>query len=103
MVGRRGCLGHYSRDRGILTLEEAVNRVTQRPAQRLGLKDRGLLRAGYFADVVVFNPSLVADGATFLEPRVHPDGFEHVFVNGLAAVAHGQRTATRSGRVLRRA
>jgi N-acyl-D-amino-acid deacylase len=95
-------LGHYSRNRGILTLEEAVNRITQRPAQRLGLKDRGLVQAGYFADVVVFNPTLVADEATFLEPRVHPEGFEHVFVNGLAAVSYGKRTANRSGRVLRR-
>jgi N-acyl-D-amino-acid deacylase len=96
-------LGHYSRDRGILTLEEAVNRITLRPAQRLGLKDRGSLQPGSFADIVVFDPAVVAAAATFLEPRVHPQGFEHVLVNGLPAVSRGQRTDQRSGRVLRRA
>jgi N-acyl-D-amino-acid deacylase len=96
-------LGHYCRDRGILSLEEAVNRITQRPAERLGLKDRGQLREGYFADLVAFDPAVVADGATFQEPRVHPKGFEHVWVNGAAAVSKGLRTEQRTGRVLARA
>ncbi len=96
-------LGHYSRDRQILDLEKAIQCITQKPAQRLGLKDRGLLCVGAYADVVVFDAQQVAHLATIEEPRVHPKGFAHVFVNGHAAVADGKRTSACNGRVLRRA
>ncbi len=94
-------LGHYARDRGVLSLPEAVNRITGRPAQRLGLKDRGCLQPGAFADVVVFNPALVNHLATIETPARHPSGFVHVMVNGEMVVRDGVRNDLRPGRVLR--
>jgi N-acyl-D-aspartate/D-glutamate deacylase len=94
-------LGHYARDRGILTLGAAVARITSRPAERLGLRGRGRLAVGAFADVTVFDPATVADRATVREPRIHPDGFHTVIVNGQIALVDGQPTGARGGRVLR--
>lgn len=94
-------LGEYSRDRGVLTLAEAVHRLSGRPAQRLGMTDRGVLREGAFADLVAFDPALVRDLATPAEPAQHPPGFLHVWVNGQAVVHAGRRTEARPGRVLR--
>ena len=95
-------LGTYVRDRGTLTLEAAVAKLTSVPAARLRLRDRGTVREGAFADLVVFDPATVADEATYLEPARHPRGIEHVFVNGAAAVLAGQETGQRPGRLLRR-
>jgi N-acyl-D-amino-acid deacylase len=94
-------LGPYCRDRGWFRLEEAVRKLTSFPARRLGLADRGLLRPGLRADVVVFDPAAVRPRDTPLEPSVHPDGFRHVFVDGSLALVYGRQTDARAGRVLR--
>ena len=95
-------LGRYVRDEGVLTLEQAVRKMTGMPAARLGLRDRGILRAGTYADVVVFDPARVADRATFEAPHQYPVGIEFVLVNGVLAVDGERFSDVRSGRVLRR-
>jgi N-acyl-D-amino-acid deacylase len=94
-------LGHYARDRGVLSLAEAVHRITGGPAQRLGLADRGNLRTGAFADIAVFDPACVDDRSSVVAPFEHPAGFVHVMVNGQLAVHDGARNDSRTGRVLR--
>ena len=95
-------LGHYARDRGIVDLETAVAKLSAVPAARVGLRDRGVLREGAFADVVVFDPATVADLATYDRPAVHPAGIRDVIVNGRPAVRDGRETGERPGRLLRR-
>jgi len=95
-------LGYYARERGVLKLEEAVRKMTSLSAKRVGLKDRGLVKQGYFADLVVFNPKTVIDKSTFQDPHQYPEGIRHVFVNGEAAIADGEFKELRAGRVLRR-
>ncbi len=95
-------LGHYVRERGVLTLEEAVRKMTSLPASRLGLADRGLIREGLKADLVVLEPSLVGDRSTFSEPRRHAAGIEEVLINGTRVVAGGAFRPAPAGRVLRR-
>ena len=95
-------LGHYARDEGVLTLEQAVHKMTGMPAARLSLAGRGTLAAGAYADVVVFDPATVADRATFAEPHQYPVGIEYVIVNGTIAVDGGRYLDARPGRVLRR-
>jgi len=95
-------LGHYVRDEHVLSLEEGVHKMTGMPAARLGLKDRGVLRAGAAADVVVFDAARIADRATFENPHQYAVGIDYVFVNGVAAVDGGKYTDSRSGKVLRR-
>jgi N-acyl-D-amino-acid deacylase len=95
-------LGHFVRERGTLRLEEAVRRMTSLPAQRLGLADRGLVRPGLWADLVVFDPARIADRATYAEPRQHPVGIDLVVVNGAIAARDGRPTGARAGHVLRR-
>jgi N-acyl-D-amino-acid deacylase len=94
-------LGHYVRA-GVLTLETAVHKMTDMPARRLGLTDRGVLRAGARADLVVFDPKTIADRSTFDSPHQYATGIDYVFVNGVAAVDRGAFTDSRSGQVLRR-
>ncbi|MDI7277756.1 MAG: amidohydrolase family protein, partial [Anaerolineae bacterium] len=94
-------LGRYVRELGWLTLEDAVRRMTGFPAERFGLRDRGLLRPGLAADLVVFDPETVADRATFDSPREEPQGIEHVLVNGVPVVREGRLTGARPGRLLR--
>jgi N-acyl-D-amino-acid deacylase len=94
-------LGHYVRERGVLPLETAVAKLTGVPAARIGLRDRGLVREGWVADLVVFNPAAIADRATYERPAVHPDGIPHVVVNGRLAVRDGVETGARPGRLLR--
>lgn len=94
-------LGHYVRERGVLSLADAVACVTGKPAARLGLADRGRLRAGAWADIVVFDAGTVQDRSTFLMPRQHPAGIEQVLVNGVSVVRDGQRNDAQPGRVLR--
>jgi N-acyl-D-amino-acid deacylase len=95
-------LGHYARELGLLTMEDAVYRMTGMPAQKFGLKQRGVLRAGAFADLVIFDPQTISDTGTFQEPKRYPAGIAHVFVNGVAVVANGRHTLARPGRALRR-
>jgi N-acyl-D-amino-acid deacylase len=95
-------LGHYVRDERVLTLEQAVHKMTGMPAARLGLRDRGLLRAGAYADLVVFDPARVADRATFQAPHQYPIGIEFVLVNGVVEVDDERFIDARAGRVLRR-
>jgi N-acyl-D-amino-acid deacylase len=95
-------LGHYSRDLGLLSLEETVHHLTGRPAARLKLHNRGLIREGYAADVVLFDPETIRDEATFENPRQAATGIHHVFVNGTAAIDGGHPTGARAGRALRR-
>jgi len=95
-------LGHYVRDQRLLPLEEAVRRMTGLPAAKLGLRDRGRLAPGAFADVVVFDPATIADTATFADPHRYPRGIAWVLVNGRPVIAAGDHTGARPGRVLAR-
>ncbi len=92
-------LGRYVRERGVLTLEEAVRKMSGATAQRLGLQDRGLLREGFFADITVLDPGRVIDRATFPEPHQYAEGIEYVLVNGTFVVDGGEHTGARPGRV----
>ena len=94
-------LGHYVRDEHLLSMEEAIHKMTGGPAARVGLKERGVLRVGMFADVTVFNPQTVIDRATFELPNQYPAGIEYVLVNGQISVDKGQRTSALAGQVIR--
>jgi dihydroorotase/N-acyl-D-amino-acid deacylase len=94
-------LGRYVRDQKVLTLEQAVEKMTGMPAARVGLKDRGLLREGMFADIAIFNPATVIDRATFETPNQYPEGMAYVIVNGQLSVDAGKRTSALAGRPLR--
>jgi N-acyl-D-aspartate/D-glutamate deacylase len=93
-------LGEFVRQKKLVTLERAVKKMTSLPAARFGLEDRGLLRIGWRADVVVFDPKTIADRATFERPREYPAGIEYVFVNGGMVLERGEHTGKRPGRVL---
>jgi N-acyl-D-amino-acid deacylase len=95
-------LGRYVRELGVLSLEECVAHLTSRPAARLRLPDRGLVREGYRADLVLFDPATVAPGATFDNPRVLPTGIPHVLIDGRFVMEHGRRTDILAGRAIRR-
>ncbi|MFJ8440749.1 N-acyl-D-amino-acid deacylase family protein [Kitasatospora griseola] len=95
-------LAHYSRDLGVLTLEQAIARMTGRPARRLRLDRRGLIRPGHHADLVLFDPATVRDTATFDHPRRPAAGIAHVLVGGVAALTDGKPTGDLAGRALRR-
>jgi len=90
-------LGHYVRDEHVLTLEDAVRKMTSLPAQILRLKDRGLVREGYWADIVVFDPATVADRGTYERPAQYPVGISDVLVNGVAVVRAGEHTGAKPG------
>ena len=94
-------LGVYVRETKLLTLEEAIRKMTSQNALKLGLRDRGLVAVGYYADLVVFNESEIIDHATYTEPFQYPDGIRHVLVNGQIALENGQPTTVRSGRAIR--
>jgi N-acyl-D-amino-acid deacylase len=94
-------LGQFVREQHWLTLPEAVRKMTSLPAWRLGLKDRGLIRAGYKADLVIFDPSFVKDRATFEKPQLISDGIKQVFVNGNEVWRDGKVTGERPGKALR--
>ena len=95
-------LGVYVREKNILLLEVAIQKMTMMPADRLGLKERGRIQENTFADVVVFNPETVIDKSTFQDPHQYPEGIDYVFVNGQLAVDKGEFTNIRSGKVLKR-
>jgi N-acyl-D-amino-acid deacylase len=94
-------LAKYVRERGVLTLEEAVRRMTSLPAERFGLTDRGLVKEGYHADLVLFDPGTVQDLATYAEPKQEPAGVALVMVNGAIACEDGKHTGAGSGRMLK--
>jgi N-acyl-D-amino-acid deacylase len=94
-------LGRYVRDERLIPLEEAIRRLTSLPAGNLKLKDRGLLREGYFADIAVFDPAKIRDHATFEKPHQLATGTVHVLVNGVPVLRDGQHTGATPGRVVR--
>ena len=94
-------LGKYVRDEKLLSLEEAIRRFTSRPAARIGIADRGVLRPGFKADITIFNPDTVRDVSTFEDPTHYSHGIEHVLVNGKAVVSKGKITAERPGEPIR--
>lgn len=93
-------LGKYVRDEKVISMEEAIRRLAALPAANLGLDRRGLLKANYFADVVVFDPKTIADRATFEQPHQYAIGMRHVFVNGQQVLKDGDHTGRNSGRAL---
>jgi len=94
-------LRKYVREDKVLTIENAIRKMTSLPAQKLGLRDRGTLREGMWADVVVFDPKRIADVATYENPHRYPEGIEHVLVNGEIVVDGGEHTGALPGKVLR--
>jgi N-acyl-D-amino-acid deacylase len=94
-------LGTYARDEGVLTLERAVNAMTGAAAARIGLADRGLVRPGLAADLVLFDPATVAPRNSYEESRVPPAGMPWVIINGVPVKADDQPTGARPGRVIR--
>ncbi len=94
-------LGRYVRDQHLLTLEQAIRKFTSLPAQRIGLRDRGQLRTGAFADITIFDPATVNDAATFEDPHRPSVGIEYVIVNGVISLEHGKVTGQLGGRPLR--
>jgi N-acyl-D-amino-acid deacylase len=94
-------LGHYVRERKVLTLEEAIRKMTSAVAARLSIPDRGLLREGFFADVVIFDPATVIDKATYTAPHQNSVGIETVIVNGVRVWADGKHTGAKPGRIVR--
>ena len=95
-------LGVYVRDRKLLNIEEAIRKMTSFPAQKIGLKDRGLVKEGFWADIVVFDADGIIDKATYKEPRNKPEGIEYVIVNGVISVEKGDLTGKREGKVLKK-
>lgn len=95
-------LAVYVREKGVLTLEDAIRRMTSLPARTFGLSSRGVIRPGMAADLVLFDPTQVQDNATFADPHQYSTGFDLVVVNGKVAVEDGKFTNTKSGKVLRR-
>jgi N-acyl-D-aspartate/D-glutamate deacylase len=94
-------LGRYVRSEHQLTLEQAVHKMTGMPAKRVGLRERGLLREGFYADLAIFDPKQVLDRATFAAPNQYPEGINYVIVNGQVSVDAGKRTPALAGRALR--
>lgn len=94
-------LGRYVREKKIITLEDAIRKMTSLPASRMGLTDRGLLKEGYVADITIFDADKVIDKGTFEKPHQYPEGIEYVIVNGVVTVEKGTMTKNRGGKVLR--
>ena len=94
-------LGHYVREEGVLDLPEAIRKMTSLPARRLGLKDRGHIQTGHAADLVAFDPLVIRDRATYLDPAQPPAGIHYIWVNGVLALHDGQPTGEQAGRAFR--
>lgn len=94
-------LGHYARDEGVLPLHTAIHKVTQLPAERINIDDRGRLEIGAVADIAVLDLETIIDRSTFAEPHQYADGAHHVFVGGTAVLLDGEMTGERPGRVIR--
>jgi N-acyl-D-aspartate/D-glutamate deacylase len=95
-------LGKYVREKKLLTLEEAIKKMTFLPAKKIGIKDRGLIKKGYWADLVIFDLNAIKDKATFMNPYQYPRGIEYVIVNGQLVVKKGKITGVKPGKVLKR-
>jgi len=95
-------LGRFYREKKLLSLEKAIQKMTGLPAQKVGLNKRGLIKAGYFADITIFDPEKIIDRSTFTEPHQYSEGVEYVIVNGKIAVNNGKHTGVTNGRVLRK-
>ena len=95
-------LGHYARDLGLIPMEIAVHKMTGMAAAKFHLTDRGVIRAGAFADLVIFDPEKIIDTATYENPKQFPSGIRDVFVNGTAVVRNSVHTGARPGRGIRR-
>ena len=94
-------LGHYVRDEKLLPLEQAIRKITSLPAQRQRLRDRGLLKKGYYADITIFDPATIRDRATYENPTQLSEGVKFVFVNGSLEYESGRLTGAVAGRALR--
>ncbi len=94
-------IGKYSRDEKLISLQEAIRKLTSQPAQNLKLKKRGMLKVGYYADVLIFNPDNIRDHATFQQPRQYATGIDNVFVNGKQVLDEGKFTSTLPGRFVK--
>ncbi len=94
-------LGKYVREEKVIPLEEAVRKLTSLPASNLKIKKRGALKAGYFADIAIFDPETIRDNATFDQPQQYATGMVHVFVNGEQVLRDGEHTGVQPGRVVR--
>jgi len=94
-------LGKYAREERVISMEEGVYKMTGLPAKNLKLKRRGLLKKGYFADIVVFDPATIQDHATFDKPHQYSTGVQHVWVNGIQVIKDGEHTGTLPGRIVR--
>jgi N-acyl-D-amino-acid deacylase len=94
-------LGHYVRDEKLLPLEQAIRKVTSLPAQRVRLRDRGLLKEGYYADITIFDPATIQDRATYEKPTQLSEGVKFVLVNGTLEYDDGRLTGAATGKVLR--
>ncbi|MBT8053138.1 MAG: amidohydrolase family protein, partial [Gammaproteobacteria bacterium] len=94
-------LGKYVREDGVLRFEEAINKMSRMPADRIGISDRGRITVGAMADIAVLDPVKVIDRATFEEPHQMSEGVHHVFVNGQAVLLNGSMTGNRPGQILR--
>ena len=91
-------LGKYVRDGKVISLEEAIRRLTYLPASNMKIQGRGILKTGYFADIVVFDPNTISDHATFTEPHQYSTGVSEVFVNGIQVLKDGEHTGAKPGR-----
>ncbi|MEW6001880.1 MAG: D-aminoacylase [Nitrospirota bacterium] len=94
-------IGRYIRDSGLLNMSEAIHKITMLPAETFGIKKRGVLKKGAFADIVIFDHKRIIDRATFEEPYLSPEGIHYVFVNGSPALWEGKLTDTKAGKILR--
>jgi len=94
-------LGKYVRDEKLVTMEEAIRRLTLLPATNVKIKKRGKLEVGYYADLAIFNPATIKDLATFEEPKRYAEGMVHVFVNGVPVLMDGEHTGATPGRIVR--
>jgi N-acyl-D-amino-acid deacylase len=95
-------IGHYAREKGLMSLEKAVRKVTGLPALKIGLKDRGLVAPGMKADLALFDPERFLDRATYADPKRHPSGLNAVVINGKIVVEGGESSGTRPGKVIRK-
>ena len=93
-------LGEYVRARHVLSLEEAIRKMTSMPAEHFRFEKRGLIKEGYAADITIFDPATIADTATFEKPHAFPNGVAYVLVNGVAVIRKGQHTGARPGQIL---
>lgn len=93
-------LGKYVRDQMVISLEEAIRKMTSLPAEKLGLKNRGLIKKGYAADINIFDPDKIIDKATYTKPHQFPEGMQFVIVNGMMVVANGKHTGAQPGKAL---